>query len=56
MGDGSLQAEIDRMLLSMTADDEVSKRPTQTWNNIEAKKKSRKWNDDVEKTQAPGVV
>ena len=36
------------MLLSITADEEVSKRTTWTWHDIEEKKRNRKWNEDVE--------
>ena len=42
MDDVSSQAGIDRMVLSITADEEVSKRIMKTWHDIEKKKRSRK--------------
>ena len=48
MEDGSSQAGMDRMVMSITADPEVSKRVAKTWHDIEETKRSRKWNDDVD--------
>ena len=46
--DGSSQAGLGRMVMSIMADPEVSKRVAKTWHDIEETKRSRKWNDDVD--------
>ena len=46
--DGSSQAGMDRMVMSITADLEVAKRVAKTWHDIEETNRRRKWNDDVD--------
>ena len=43
---------IDRMVMSLSASDEVTQRLNKTLHDIEKAKKSKRWNDDVSSMQS----